>query len=283
MAKRFTVAVLSGKGGTGKTFIAVNLAAVATGAAYVDCDVEEPNGHLFFKPEGIGETIISNLIPVVNPALCNGCRACINFCRFNALAFIQNKVKVFENICHSCGGCVLFCRQKAMAEKEVPVGVIRKGNSGQVQVHTGIMNLGESSGVPVIRALRKADFGNAKTVVVDCPPGSACTVMESIQDADYCVLVAEPTVFGTQNLAMVHQLAQLFHKPCGVVLNKCAGQYNPAEEYCREHGIFILEKIPFETKLAAMNANAKIAVREDKAWEKVFSRLLATIQEVSPV
>lgn len=274
-----TIAVLSGKGGAGKTLVSVNLAAAAEDALYVDCDVEEPNGHLFFRPEPVGEETVSVKVPVVDEARCNGCRTCVDFCRFNALAFVKNKPLLFPTVCHSCGGCALLCPQKAIREEEKPVGVVRFGKSGRVQTRTGMLNIGEASGVPLIRRLLEQDETQDSLLrIVDCPPGSACTVMESIQDADFCVLVAEPTVYGAHNLAMVHELVELFQKPYGVVLNKCLDGDNPSEAYCEAHRVPVIGRIPFDTALGALNAEGKIVVRESEAYRALFVRLLEAIK-----
>ena len=275
-----TIAVLSGKGGTGKTLVSVNLAAAAEAAVYLDCDVEEPNGHLFFKPEITSEETVSAKIPLIDYDRCNGCRKCVDFCKFNALAFIKNKPVLFKDICHSCGGCVLFCPQKAISEEEKNVGVIQSGISGQVRVHTGCLNAGEASGIPIIKELlKKCATETTLPVFIDCPPGSACIVMESIKDADYCILVAEPTVFGVHNLKMVCDLVEVFHKPHGVISNKCLEAENPAEEFCKEHHVTILGRIPFDSKLGTLNSNAKIAVRENDRYRELFSALLNTVIE----
>jgi MinD superfamily P-loop ATPase len=276
---RIKIAVLSGKGGTGKTLVSVNLAAAAKESLYIDCDVEEPNGHLFFKPEDIESEKISIKIPFVDEKLCNGCRKCVNFCKFNAIAYINNKLIVFDDVCHSCGGCVLFCPQKALGEKEKAIGVVKKGVSENVTVITGMLNTGEASGIPIIKKIL-----NDTTLVkginfVDCPPGSACIVMESIKNADYCILVAEPTLFGVHNLNMVYELVRLFKKPHGVVLNKCLEGENPAEKFCIEKNIKILGKIPFENKLGTLNSNALISVRENEKYRQLFSSLLQTVTE----
>lgn len=275
------IAVLSGKGGTGKTFAAVNLATVAGRSLYVDCDVEEPNGHLFFRPAPLSKEIVTVPIPLVDSKACTGCRTCISFCKYNALAFIGGKVKVFENICHSCGGCVLLCPAGAVREVPRPIGVIEQGTSDNVMVCTGILNVGETSGVPVIKAvLEKITNFPAETVVVDCPPGSACAVTESIKDADFCLLVAEPTVFGAHNLRMVHELVSLFNKPHAVLLNKCLPDGgNPSEDFCREKGLPIIGRIPFTPVLASMNAEAKIAARESETYHALFSDLLHSIEQ----
>ncbi len=278
------IAVLSGKGGTGKTLVSVNLAAAATISTYIDCDVEEPNGHLFFKPEDIQEGEISVKIPKVNNELCNGCRKCVDFCNFNALAYIKNKLIVFDEICHSCGGCIILCPEKALTEKEKVIGKVQKGTSDQVSIYTGILNTGEASGIPIIKKLlNENSLETRKMVLIDCPPGSACVVMESIKDADYCVLVAEPTLFGVHNLEMVYELVKLFDKPFGVVLNKCLKEENPAEKFCLENNIKILGRIPFDNSLGMLNSNAEIAVREDEKYKALFSDILDTvIKEVQP-
>lgn len=240
------IAVLSGKGGTGKTLVSVNLAAVEKTSTYIDCDVEEPNGHLFFKPEDVQEREISVKIPKVDNEFCNGCRRCVDFCKFNAFAYIKDKLIIFEEICHSCGGCIMFCPEKALMEREKVIGKIQKGISDQVTVYTGILNTGEASGIPIIKKLldenKKPEAD--KLTFIDCPPGSACIVMESIRDADYCILVAEPTIFG--------------------ILEK---------------NIRILGRIPFDSELGKLNSDAEIAVRRSSKYRVLFSSLIKTVKE----
>lgn len=268
------IAVLSGKGGTGKTLVSVNLAAVAKESLYIDCDVEEPNGRLFFKPANVESENVSLKIPYADEKLCSGCRKCIDFCQFNALAFIMNKPMVFEDVCHSCGGCLLFCPEKALAEKDKIIGEVQRGFSENVTVITGILNPGEASGVPIIKKLLSENLERKEFTFIDCPPGSACPVMESIKEADFCILVTEPTLFGVHNLKMVYELVRLFKKPHAVVLNKCLEGENPAEKFCREKDLKILAKIPFESELGTMNSNALISVRENPKYRDIFSSLL---------
>jgi MinD superfamily P-loop ATPase len=271
------IAVLSGKGGTGKTLISVNLAAAAKCSVYADCDVEEPNGHLFFKPnQEVSETVTVK-IPFADKQLCNGCRLCVDFCNFNALAYINNKLKVFDEVCHSCGGCALLCPQKAISEKDRVIGEVRKGISQDVTVITGKLNIGEASGVPIIKKILDNIPQKEELVFIDCPPGSACIVMESIKDADYCILAAEPTVFGVHNLNMVYELVKLFNKPHGVILNKCIDKENSAEKFCILKGIKILGRIPFDNELGMLNSNAFIAVRENKKYLDLFKSLYNTV------
>ena len=274
------IAVLSGKGGTGKTLISVNLAAVAGDSVYIDCDVEEPNGHLFLKPDKIQKEEITVKIPGVNNELCNGCRKCVDFCKFNALAYIKNKLHVFDEVCHSCGGCIKVCPEGALTEYDKGIGRVERGKSDTVDVHTGILNTGEATGIPIINKLldNNQDISE-KIFFIDCPPGSACIVMESIKDADYCILVAEPTIFGVHNLSMVHELVSIFNKPYGAILNKCLEDENPAEKFCLENNIKILGRIPFDNELGLLASNAQIAARESKKYNKMFSNLLETVMK----
>ena len=198
---------------------------------------------------------------------------------------------MFGDICHSCGGCSLLCPENAITEKDKVIGKIEKGKSQGIDVYTGILNTGEVSGVPIIEKLleenRKYSSNgelsnnieeNEKLSIIDCPPGSACIVMESIKDADFCVLVAEPTAFGAHNLEMVYELVSLFGKPFGVVLNKCLDGENPSEEFCKEKGIKILGRVPFEKELGGLNSNAKIAARESERYNKLFKNILETVK-----
>jgi len=272
------IAVLSGKGGTGKTFVSVNLSCAAEQGVYVDCDVEEPNGHLFLKPQITDKQTVTVRVPEVNMGKCTGCRKCVDFCKYNALALVKDQMMIFYEVCHSCGGCLLFCPEKAITERERAIGAIEKGKSVNVTVLTGCLNTGEVSGVPMIKRLMD-QLPQDGDMMIDCPPGSACLVMESIRQAGYCLLVAEPTLFGVHNLSMVYDLVKLLHKPFGVVLNKCLPGDNPAERFCANHQIPILARIPYDDKLGKLNSFGHIAVRESKRYEKVFRRLLKTLEQ----
>ena len=272
------IAVLSGKGGTGKTFISVNLTFAAGNSNYIDCDVEEPNGHLYFKPEILKKEKIYVKIPQVDKEKCNGCRKCVEFCKFNALAYIKDNVFVFEDICHSCGGCSLLCPEKAISEKDKEIGEVQEGLFKDSSIYTGILNTGEETGVSIIKKLL-TNADNKPYTFIDCPPGSSCSVMESIKDADYCILVAEPTLFGVHNFDMVYNLVKIFDKPFGAVLNKCLEGENPAEEYCKKNDIKVLCKIPFEHELGKLNSNAEIASEKNEKYHSLFSSLLKAIQK----
>ncbi len=272
------LAILSGKGGTGKTFVSTNLAVCAGQAVYVDCDVEEPNGRLFLRPEGVESTVVSTAIPTFTLERCTGCRECVDHCRFHALVFLKGAPRLFTEGCHSCGGCVARCPSGAIAETDRPTGQVEEGRRGDLTVITGEVNLGEASGVGVIHAAIRRAMAHEGLRILDCPPGSGCAVLDCVSRADRCLLVAEPTAFGFHNFRMVHELCTLLHKPCGVVINKAQGEgYAPLEDFCRETHTPILSRFPFSPKLAALGAQGRLAVEED---EETAERFQALLQEI---
>lgn len=270
------IAILSGKGGTGKTFVSVNLAACAKNAAYLDCDVEEPNGHLFLKPTDIETKKVTKILPVFDKDKCTQCRKCVDFCKFNALALINELPKVFDIVCHSCGGCKFVCPTGAITEIEKEVGTVEIGKNESITVVTGYLNLGEASGVGIIN--RVLEFGNnSELTFIDCPPGSACTVMESIQDVDYCILVVEPTIFGIHNFKMVYELVNLMNKKCGIVINKFTEEVDNLNKFCYDNNIDILSKIPYSKELALLTAKGNIAYKHNSMIKDIFDKLLNKI------
>lgn len=275
------IAVLSGKGGTGKTFVSVNLASVAPDATYIDCDVEEPNGHLFFKPEQVKTQVVTTKYPVFSKENCQGCRDCVNFCRFHALAYVGKAPMVFKDVCHSCGGCQLVCQHGAVIMGDRPVGTVETGTHNGVTVVSGRLHLGEASAVPVIGAT--LGVGQSKNTIIDCPPGSSCSVMESVSEVDYCILVVEPTAFGFHNFQMVHQLVSLLGKPCGLIINREEHGYQPLEDYCATHGLAVLSRIGYSSELAQIGAAAQIAVEKKMEFRQDFLRVWDRVsKEVSP-
>lgn len=273
------IAVLSGKGGTGKTFVSVNLAIAAGKSTYIDCDIEEPNGYLFLKPEINGTKNVEVAVPEFEYDKCDGCRDCVKFCRFNALAFIKGKPCVFPELCHSCSGCSLICHNKAIHEIKRSIGVIEHGTAGDISVITGILNNGEATGVPIIRQLVK-EAPHAGMVFIDCPPGSSCTVMESIKDADFCLLVAEPTLFGLENLKLVVKLVKVFQKRSGIVINKDTGTGGIIDRLANENGIPVLTRISYDAYLAQANAQGELAAKDEK-YGPLFQRLYQKIAETA--
>ena len=275
----YRVVVLSGKGGTGKTFTAVNLSAVMENGLYADMDVEEPNGAIFHKPEWDIKTQVTAMIPLYSQDKCIGCRRCVDFCRFNALGFVGGKVMVFKDICHGCNGCVLVCPSGALQSGKKAIGVIERGKANGLTVLSGKLNMGEPSGVPIIESISKMIDKAHKNAIIDGPPGTACTAMEAVKEADYVVMVAELTAFGVHNMAMLRELVALYKKPYGVVINKTMSEQNPAEDYCKENNLTVLARIPFEKKLAELIAKGHIAATEDAEYESLFKELLQRIEK----
>ena len=268
------IAVLSGKGGTGKTFVSVNLAQTADSALYLDCDVEEPNGHLFLQPENVQRQVVSKLLPAFDAEACTGCRRCVDFCRFNALAFVGKAPMGFQDVCHSCGGCALVCPAGAVREEPVEIGHIELGRRAQVEVASGFLNIGEASGTLIIQALLAlAEESAAAHVIIDCPPGSACSVVESVKEADLCLIVAEPTRFGAHNFEMVAELVQVLGKRCAVIVNKASDENALIDDLCAERGLPVLAHIPYSAETARAGAAGQVAVEVEPALAAVFSGL----------
>lgn len=272
------IAILSGKGGTGKTFVSVNLARIIPESHYIDCDCEEPNGHLFLKPENEVIEAVSVKLPLINHEQCNACRKCVNICRFNALAYINNQVKVFREVCHSCGACVMLCPQKAITETDKTIGTIHSGISLNMSISSGFLNIGEASSVPIIKKLLTKIKHDTDTII-DCPPGSACSVMESIQEADFCLLVAESSIFGAHNLNMVLDLVQLMGKKHAVILNKSNNEENPSEILCHQRAINIIASIPYDNTIAQLNSEGQIIVDHNIKYKEIFENIAQKIRE----
>lgn len=272
------IAVLSGKGGTGKTFVSVNFAYAAKECIYADCDVEEPNGALFLQPEIEREENVKVSVPFVEAEKCSGCRKCIDFCKYNALSYVKDQLLIFPELCHSCGGCMLLCPENALKEKQREIGQVEYGKAGSIKTCAGRLYPGEATGIPLIRKLLQ-DLTEQETIVVDCPPGSSCAVMESIQDSSFCVLVAEPTLFGVHNLAMVYELVKLFNKPHGVILNKTVEGETIAEDYCQEKGLPILMRIPYDSEIGLLNSRGIIVAAAKTNYLNLFQEVLHKIRE----
>lgn len=271
------IGVLSGKGGTGKTFISTNLASVIENSYYMDCDVEEPNGHLFFDVENRIEESVEVEIPMVN-SKCIGCKICVDFCKFNALAYISNKLYISEETCHSCGGCILFCPEKALDMKKYSIGKIIGGDRNNGKILSGFLNIGQSSGTAIISSLMDTIKDVEEDVIIDCPPGTACNVMDSIKNTDFCIVVAEPTIFGLHNFKMIEELLLLFNKPFGIIINKTRDSDNIIRTYASEKNIEILKEIPFNRELGNKISNSKLISLDDPFYEKIFMSIYDDIK-----
>lgn len=273
------IAVLSGKGGTGKTFVSVNLAATIGNCIYADLDVEAPNGDLFFRPENIKETEVTVKVPVFDKEKCYGCKKCVDFCKFNALAYVRNKPMLFPEVCHSCGGCLLVCPKEAVSEVDRSVGKVHQGNAGENIFMSGLLNIGEASGMPIIHEVIRRIEKTDQDAIIDCSPGSGCMVMETVEQADYCIIVGEPTSFGCHNLKMVTELVRVYDKPFGVIINKYENKENPTEMFLNEEGIPLLLTIPFDKELGARTAKGEIAVHNVPWVKELFENLANELEK----
>ena len=271
------IAILSGKGGTGKTFISTNLANTLERCTYIDCDVEEPNGNIFFKSKDIFEEDVNILLPKIDLSKCISCRECANFCKFNAISFIKNKPKILKNVCHSCGGCKIVCKQNAISEYEYCIGKIIKGKYKNLTIYSGKLNIGEESGIPIINNILKNANNDNEIYIIDCPPGTACSVIETISNVDYCIIVAEPTIFGVSNFEMVLELVNLLKKPFGVIVNKYEDNNNPMTKYCTTKNIPIIASIPFSKETANLVASGTIATDENNELKQIFKEIINKI------
>lgn len=225
------IAILSGKGGTGKTTVATNLAAILE-ANYIDCDVEEPNGFIFLKPSEIRAEEVRVDYPVIDQEKCQLCGECITACQFNALFKTKKEILVFEKLCHACHACALACSGQAINFANRAIGVIEEGKANGLGAKRGVLHVGEPMTVPVIRSLLKNV--SAGLNLLDCPPGTSCNVVNTLQHAQGAILVTEPSAFGIHDLKMAITLVQSFNLPYGVIINKWDGQGFPGEENLKE-------------------------------------------------
>jgi MinD superfamily P-loop ATPase len=266
------IAVASGKGGTGKTTISVNLAYVASKkgleVTYVDCDVEEPNGHIFLNPAVENSENVSRMIPEIDEGKCTYCRECSRLCQFNAISVVLETVTTFPELCHGCGGCTLVCKEGAITEVPREIGMIETGKAaiagdtsdqqrcpGVIQ---GRLNVGEAISPPVIRRVKEL-IPDTGLVIIDAPPGSACPMVESIRNADYVVMVTEPTPFGLSDLEMAFERIRELGLPAGIVINRSGIGDGRINEFCARNGIMMLAEISDDREVAEVCSSGGIA------------------------
>ncbi len=270
------IAIASGKGGTGKTLVSTNLfQIIATAAVYVDCDVEEPNGHLFLKSKNNQETLVTIPVPVINETLCTHCGHCAEVCTFNALIVSKTKVLVFPELCHGCGSCAYFCPKQAISEQPRTIGKIEEGQYANKKVFTGRLNVGEPMAPPVIKQLKEKIQGDLP-VIIDCPPGTSCPVIASITGVDYVVLVTEPTPFGLNDLKLAVAVVRKLKLPLGIVVNKSGLGGTIIKDYCAAENIKILLEIDHANEIAEQYSKGELITKITK-YQDIFKKLYATI------
>ncbi len=275
------LAIASGKGGTGKTTVALNLAYIASqqgkAVQYLDCDVEEPNGHLFLNPEIEETRSVGMPVPEVDESKCTGCGLCREICQYNAITCFNKMVLVFPELCHGCGGCTLVCPENAITEKSRSVGIVEKGKSGNIQFVHGKLRIGEAMSPPLIREVKKEvnpDIIN----IIDVPPGTSCPVITAIQGSDSVLLVTEPTPFGLNDLELAVDMVKELGLLYGVVVNRHENNNESAREFCKKNNISILAEIPDDRRVAEAYSIGKLAAETIPGYDKYFYDLWKKIR-----
>jgi MinD superfamily P-loop ATPase len=266
------ISVASGKGGTGKTTVAVNLALALQAekpVQFLDCDVEEPNAHFFLKPKISESQEVFMLIPEVNESRCNFCGRCAQVCAYHALAVLKDTVLVFSELCHGCGACAHLCPEKAIREVGKRIGVVESGRAGEIDFLQGRLDIGQAMSPPLIRSL-KSRLDPARTVIIDVPPGTSCLVVESIKHSDICLLVTEPTPFGLHDLELAAATAKEMKIPRGVVINRAAMGDGMIRDFCDEEGIPVVMTIPFDRKIAEAYSRGQTIIEAFPAYREKF-------------
>jgi MinD superfamily P-loop ATPase len=273
--RSFRIAVASGKGGTGKTTVALNLAAMfGEPIQLADCDVEEPNVNLFLRCEQLVSTEVAMLVPEVDQQRCNGCGACGELCQFRGIVSIGSRVLVFPELCHGCGGCALVCPTGAITERPHRIGTISVGQSGPIRLIEGRLEVGVSLVPPVIRAVRDGLLDELPAIL-DAPPGTSCPVVATLRESDYLLLVTDPTPFGLHDLKLAVALARELNLSCGVVVNRAGEDLVGLYGYCQSENLPVLLSLPDDRQIAEITSRGDLVSRVLPEYGLMFS-LLAT-------
>ncbi len=271
------ISIASGKGGTGKTTVATNLALFlasekSQGIRFLDCDVEEPNAHIFLKPKIERKRPVSLLVPEIDLRKCTFCGECAKVCAYNAMVVLKKEVLVFPELCHGCGSCSLFCPEHAISEKERSIGVLEEGRAGSIEFVQGRLNIGEPMATPLIRAVKKTINPDGVTLV-DVPPGTSCPVIESIRGSDFCLLVTEPTPFGLNDLKLAVELLRKLKIKHGVLINRAGIGDDTIKDYCHKQRVPILAEIPFGREIAVLYSYGIPLWINGERYRKIFRDL----------
>ena len=275
------LAVASGKGGTGKTSISVNLAAIAdVPVQLLDCDVDAPNAHLFLQAELIDEEIITLAVPEIDATRCDACDQCVTFCQFNALASVGAVPLVFPELCHACGGCELICPQDAIHERPHRIGVIQTARRGTITLKTGRLDVGISMASSLVNAVkhsRDEDSDDCSITIIDAPPGTACPAVASVRGADFVVLVTEPTPFGLNDLQLAVDTVRELGLNFGVVINRVGIGDDRVQRYCAAENIPVLLELADDRRIAEAYSRGELIVDALPEYRERFEQLWRTI------
>ncbi len=275
------ISVASGKGGTGKTTVATNLAAsLDQRVQLLDCDVEEPNSHLFLHPDFKETQDVTTFIPEIDDERCTGCKKCMEICRFRALTVVAGKVLVFPELCHSCGGCVEVCEEDAISEGNRSLGIIEYGNAGDILFAHGRTRVGEAMSPPLIKAVRTLE-DREKITIIDAPPGTSCPVIAATRGVDFVLMVTEPTPFGLHDLQLGVEAIRTLNIPCGLVINRSDIGDDGVKNYANREKIPVLLEIPFERKIAEAYSVGKLIVEIMPEWKEKFRELYKQMTALS--
>lgn len=276
------ISIASGKGGTGKTLVATSLALSLKDRERVqllDCDVEEPNDHIFLRPVITHSEAICIKVPRVDEKKCTYCGNCAEVCAYHAIAVFPEHVMVFPQLCHGCGACSYLCPEKAISEEGREIGVVESGHADGMEFAQGRLTIGEAMPTPVIRKVKEHANHNG-IVIIDVSPGTSCPVVESIKDSEFCLLVTEPTPFGRNDLALAVETVRELDIPFAVVLNRTGVGDTEVEEYCQKENISVLLTIPLDTEIARLYSKGVTLVEGIPQWKESFVRLFDKVREM---
>lgn len=281
------IAIASGKGGTGKTIVATNLAYLLSRngkrIAYLDCDVEEPNAHLFFDLEEHYREDVTTPVPKVDMEACNLCGKCGDLCEYGAIVTVGKKVLTFPELCHGCGGCSLVCPQKAISEFPRKIGEIIHlsfKENPNLMITYGLLNVGEAMAVPVIREVKRQPVA-ANIVIIDSPPGTSCPVIESVKGSDFVMLVTEPTPFGLNDLELAVGMLRELKLPFGILINQVGLGDDRVHRYCAKEKVPILLEIPYSREIAELYSRGTVFLDKLPEYEQMFQNLFQSIEEMA--